>query len=863
MATLRDDEEDILTEEESEDSLRTGGVTKGQRQAAIGDMEEDAGVTPPPIQVQPKIEVAAAEAPTVDDIVARKQKIRQMIDERQAARFEQEHPFMPSGWRPPTTERQYQRTEQEVEGIEREVDMGKRRAEIERRRAEIAAQKERNDKLEQQSLATRQRTRRDEWGNVQPVLDLQGRATYHATPWAPVQDKQSGLPMMERLDEYGQKQRKRPMLKAGDPLDPMLYADLGDGESVPFMHAEEAAKSGDIGLAKQGRVHLIRHNAALRKQRLEPLALSAKMADDQLRDAKVKVGELEQEIEQFNMKAAGITDEAVNATEGGFLGIGATQTGTAKQQQAEREGYQKEMADRMAAVESLKNMVAPNGILNVAQKKAALDLLMEEARAKREDYVDQANHRIAILKEQGIEDYENDPTYKANAEGIAKFDRVLKVNETQWNRMQGVSRPAVQVAPVEGEDPTVVGEMAKNFVSIGKLLLRGLSAEGVYAGTEGISRLLSLGAKTVGATGTAQTLNEYAQTTSFVREQIREGLKVDQEFASTIGGQVAQAIGQVGGTLATNLISPLVPIIGSVGQIYSEGFDDAKATGADDQTAHSTAMKYLPASALDILSNRLMIGKVLKPLVGMTTTEKVRDVLKAFATEGLTEGAQQVWLNQVAKWVEGYDPNRPFDQEVYSSILVGAIAGGGVTMGGMVAKEKLMGGKPPPGVDPGDAAPNPLGKPSGPATTEGGEAETANAPIHNALFGKPEEKAPPPPEATTGVVNPVAPTAAPAGAADVPVTPETPPVPGETTAEVPVAAPTAPASKETGEEPTVVFDLTPDGTQRTDPIAPSKLLEVENLTDEAKQEMLETSHSRITKKSQVYSLLMDCINGKT
>jgi hypothetical protein len=93
----------------------------------------------------------------------------------------------------------------------------------------------------------------------------------------------------------------------------------------------------------------------------------------------------------------------------------------------------------------------------------------------------------------------------------------------------------------------------------------------------------------------------------------------------------------------------------------------------------------------------------------MTVGRILKDVLVSAAVEGTTEGAQQAYLNQIASKLEGYDPNRPFDQEVFDSMLVGAVVGGGstaVSQGGQAAFRK---GKPeatPPPSNEGGTAGN-------------------------------------------------------------------------------------------------------------------------------------------------------------
>lgn len=180
-------------------------------------------------------------------------------------------------------------------------------------------------------------------------------------------------------------------------------------------------------------------------------------------------------------------------------------------------------------------------------------------------------------------------------------------------------------------------------------------------------------------------LGSYANATAALRQQIREALPIDQEFAQSKLGQISQGIGQAVGTLPMYAVPGLGPAVG-VGQIYDEAYQDAKQSGADDATAHNAAMKYLPAASLDYLADKLVVGKILKPLKGkMSVGHVLKDILVTAAAEGGTEGAQQLYLNSIAKKLEGYDPDRPFDKEVFDSVLVGAVVGGVATGTGQAA----------------------------------------------------------------------------------------------------------------------------------------------------------------------------------
>lgn len=242
---------------------------------------------------------------------------------------------------------------------------------------------------------------------------------------------------------------------------------------------------------------------------------------------------------------------------------------------------------------------------------------------------------------------------------------------------------------------------------------------------------------------------QYADATASVRQQIREALPVDANFARSKLGMIAQGVGQAAGTLPAYVVPGLGPAA-AVGQLYDEAYQDALSQGADAATAHSAAMKYLPAAGLDVLSDKLVVGKILKPLKGKVSVGQVlKDILVTSAAEGATEGGQQLYLNAIAKKLEGYDPARPFDQEVYDSVLVGAVVGGVSTatgQAGAAALDRLA--KPQqlsPSGEPGAASPGPelpkqgAAKPYDPFAE--GAAEAAPSPPPPAQLGAPSEGA--------------------------------------------------------------------------------------------------------------------------
>jgi hypothetical protein len=234
-----------------------------------------------------------------------------------------------------------------------------------------------------------------------------------------------------------------------------------------------------------------------------------------------------------------------------------------------------------------------------------------------------------------------------------------------------------------------------------------------------------------------QQLKPLARTLSGARTAVREALPVSPEFEASLGGQIVSGLGQAVGTLPFYVLTgPVGGAALSVGQLYQEGYDDALSKGADEATANKAGMANVPASALDILADRFVVGRILKPLKGkMTVGQLARSVAVSAPVEGLTEGAQQAWQNVVARHIVGYDPARQLDDEVVNSIIVGAVVGGAVAgAGGMVTNRF--------------APQDPAGQPAPQAAATSAPPPAAGA-TSSAGAVPPPSAVPPPPAPTT------------------------------------------------------------------------------------------------------------------
>lgn len=198
------------------------------------------------------------------------------------------------------------------------------------------------------------------------------------------------------------------------------------------------------------------------------------------------------------------------------------------------------------------------------------------------------------------------------------------------------------------------------------------------------SRMGEIEAKAAPALAGAASV-EYAGTKPLAeglrsaRETVEEKFPVTPEFQQSFGGMFLTGLAQAAGQLPTYMIPGLGPAM-SLGQMYQEGYDDAKSKGADELTAQNAGAANVPASSLDYLADKTVLGRFLKSIKGkMTVGNLLKSIGASAATEGATEGAQQIWQNLVANSLVGYDKEREIDDQVVMSALLGALVGGTVS----------------------------------------------------------------------------------------------------------------------------------------------------------------------------------------
>lgn len=225
-----------------------------------------------------------------EDPRIRRYKAMQAVQTKLKSDFEQDHPFAPSGSYDATrnaepeirTGRSLARdssgrihvrddTERVLTGALKDSDAQAKEKEIADRRAALEAKRVRNDPRRAQAASTGQRTRVDEWGETQAVLDPDGKPLYHVGQWEEGLHPDTKLPVLQRRGHHGEVETKHPLISASPNLsDPGAYYKAQDGEYKPYgdKSLEELKNHPDFGVARMAYRATTARNAAIHKEAL-------------------------------------------------------------------------------------------------------------------------------------------------------------------------------------------------------------------------------------------------------------------------------------------------------------------------------------------------------------------------------------------------------------------------------------------------------------------------------------------------------------------------------------------------------------------------------------------------------------------
>lgn len=262
-----------------------------------------------------------------------------------------------------------------------------------------------------------------------PVLEEgTGRALYHESAWSPAQHPRTGLAVMEKRDKYGQRQYKRPTLTdSTDPEDEYLYADMGDGESTPYVTKEEAAKSSDVSLAKMGLAALKKQRGARSTEALQGMLAVDAGIDQEVLDHQQKADEVQRQIDELSPKATNSGDTQVN-----------------------RDAYSARLEQLNGELQGSKDALHAGSDLMRRQRLSKKTIGLTRAQAALDAYQVQKAEIETRLRAKGVapEDYDKDPLHQQNTMGMRAAEGVvrngqssLQTEDALGRRMSGAVAP--------------------------------------------------------------------------------------------------------------------------------------------------------------------------------------------------------------------------------------------------------------------------------------------------------------------------------------------------------------------------------------------------------------------------------------
>lgn len=644
--------------------------------------EDEDALTPLPPPVDP-VEVDApetVEAASGPDLGARRARVRQMVDEQAAKQFGEAHPFLPQGWQQPTPQRVYDRAEREVEELDRDRAMRSRAQEVAARRGQIAQQKAVNAEREAKFRGTGQKFYTDAYGNMQPVIEAgTGRALYETTDWEDSQHPKTGLPALMKRDRYGQRQFKAPPLAlSSDPHDEFLYAKNKDGTSVPYMRAEEAAKSPDVSLARRGLQHISRRNLAARREALGPVNEARQRVLLEFQTAESELGRLKAEQDEVLRASGAITPEMTGQTEGGVFGIGAQPTPAAQQAQTQQKALQDQALGISARITELEAATKPGGELHQKKTLAELGIKVTAAELSRDSHLDQEKEILARLADEGGSP-ESDPTYLANHEALENAAQAAQAAKVEMDRWKGLmARKAQQVPPPVQAEAQPKETHLKNAFAQGAVggigaVAKGLEVAGYnmpptdeygryYDAEQGADyeRRMALPA--------AQQMAEIQQGTAYqwgsaVQAAAAELYPTSPEAQK---GFLEHLAGSAGGFLPLIASGPAAPLtmgLQATGDEMEHIYQDRVAKGASPDAAADFAMKRAVMSGVVQAALFEVLPRPLHKLADKAIVDKLaKGALTKILAERISQGAQGTVLGGATTVVGNVTADRPVTQ---------------------------------------------------------------------------------------------------------------------------------------------------------------------------------------------------------
>lgn len=394
--------------------------------------------------------------PTSADPAERATQSLQREQEQFAAGQREKNPFIFDNAIPDlskvTSQRHKERVVAAGDRDYREQQMAERAAAVEQRRAAVGQQKAKNAKLEEQYRSTGQQFYTDPYGDLKPIIEASsGKPLFHATTWEEGVHPKTGLPTLQKRDQYGQRQFKTPPLVASPDLtDDQLYYKFGDNDLRPAGKIEELVNNPNFDVARLAKRTASARKRAMWKEATEPLEQVAAQATVNHDMGQQQAMNIQDQISQLNDQSSGIDPAVLEEKEGGIMGFGAKPTQRALKAQQQKATIDAQIEKLTGDVTKLNEDLKPGGTLGRAKRQANLDVAIFKAKGMHDNYADLADERRLILRQQGKSEAD-DATLKSILAAQQEYGTQLERGITASQREDVAHAPAAQAEPTHRE----------------------------------------------------------------------------------------------------------------------------------------------------------------------------------------------------------------------------------------------------------------------------------------------------------------------------------------------------------------------------------------------------------------------------
>ncbi len=162
-----------------------------------------------------------------------------------------------------------------------------------------------NSKAEAQFRSRGQQFYTDpETRRLTPVVDEQGRALYHETPWETTTHPKTGTPVMGKRDRFGQPQFKElPIVPGEDATDEKMYYKTPEGDITSAGNISDLLAHPNYNVRRQAMAANTRRQKAVVQQTLGPLKELSDAATTDFQSAQNERDGLTQQVQQANQLA--------------------------------------------------------------------------------------------------------------------------------------------------------------------------------------------------------------------------------------------------------------------------------------------------------------------------------------------------------------------------------------------------------------------------------------------------------------------------------------------------------------------------------------------------------------------------------